>query len=230
MAAKKKKKVLRDSKGRFKSAKKKSKPAKKGKPAKKKKSKPAPKKKAAKKKKKRVSKRKPFSLKRPKVPVYHIMTGDPRGYEEDIKIKGDRYMNNSNMNRKDPSAKVDEIFVNTFLRHLQKSPFDTDEVFIYRHGISIRPRQGFFNSLIEEKISDIISAVPNSSIHHVDEDTTFSLRINFGSIESGNTAAEVQEAFRRQKDILGDVYLAMAEEYGDLEWMVFFDTEVELYE
>jgi hypothetical protein len=195
----------------------------------KRKPKPAPKKKPTPKviKKKRITTR--YLPERPKVPIYYVETGDPRGFQEDIKTT-DRFMTASKANTKAPGNTINEIFYNTLSSSLQKGPFEADEIQIFRHGILVRPREGEITISVEEHIKEMLEAVPGSSIHVINEYDTFSLRINMGDIKTGGHFLDIEKEFMKRQELLAEIYTYLEEEYEKLEWFLFFDTEFALYD
>ena len=165
-----------------------------------------------------------------KVPVYEVSVGDPRGYQE-MEPTPARYTSSSKGNVTFPGS-VDDIFMRTFINHARKGPFfdDIDGVQIYRYGTTFRI-EGVFSDYVEERIKIILEEYPGASIHLTQEsENNFSLRINLGSPNIGAVASDVADDLKKNKSILGDIYLALVENYGDVDWFVFFDTEDSLYE
>lgn len=163
--------------------------------------------------------------KRIRVPVFHTHTGDPSKYEEGIPLAPDIYTHSGHMNRRPPSEFASEAFENHFSAKVKQSPFEPDEVMIYRYGVLIRPREGELTQSMISEIQRLLSDYPGSSLHVIDEDTTFSVRINLGSPMRGQLAEDVKKDLLKQKDLLDEIYELIAEEYGMPEWIIFWDTE-----
>lgn len=162
------------------------------------------------------------------VPVYFTEVGAPDMFKEDLDTDGDRYTASSNANRRDPD-KIDEIFENAFMNHIKHTPFEPDEIQIYRYGIHIRPRDGVWGEAIETTLKGFLSGYPGSSIHVVQEgEETVSIRINLGSKAQGELAHDVSRDLRKQKELLTDIYAAMRDEFGHFEWFAFWETEEQL--
>lgn len=162
---------------------------------------------------------------------YERETGSTLHYGEDIVGSAETFMNSSHGNNKDPSLALPEAFERAFISKLSKGPFEADEILIYRFGIMIRPRGGgFLTESLREKLSTIISSIPNSSVHLVREDNNFSLRINLGSTRKGELSGNVSEELNKYKDKLGEVYSSIVDEFGSSDWYSFWDTEDAMYE
>jgi hypothetical protein len=165
------------------------------------------------------------------VPWYERETGSTLHFGEEIKGSVETFMNSSHGNNKDPALSLPEAFERAFINKLAKGPFEADEILIYRFGIMIRPRGGgFLTESVKEKISVIVNSIPNSSIHVVKEDNTFSLRINLGSTRKGELSGNVSEELDKYKDKLSEVYSSVVDEFGSSDWYSFWDTEDAMYE
>lgn len=176
---------------------------------------------------------------RRRIPVYHRQIGAKEQYSEAEKEPLERYMNTSSGNREDPSTvtkkgelRVPMIFEKSFIGTLHKSQFEADEVSIYRYGLVIRPRDAvMWNEDLEFKLTELLSPYPNSSMHIVDEGTTFAIRINLGSNRRSSDADDVSRDLANTDTILGDIYFEIEQTYGNTDWFVFWDTDTEmLYE
>lgn len=196
---------------------------------------PRKKKKAA--KKKVAKKRKWFEPKprpEPKVKVYVREVGDARGFsEEHIKDAPEEVFSNSSRGtRARPNNEnVQKIFENTFTAHIKHGPFEKDEVNIFRHGVIFRPAHGEYNENLTNKIAEIVSEVPGSSIHVVPEEKTFSVRLNFGSPSIASNYDETSESFQELAPIIRRVYDLMYDYgYEDIDWFDFWDTEESMYD
>ena len=171
------------------------------------------------------------------IPVFEIETGEPKMYSEDIEDAPEVYMHSSHSMLKSPSSITKEgetiivsAFEEAFTNMLKRGPFEADEIFIYRHGIIVRPNQGTLTNDMKEKIVDILKDIPNSSMHIVKEDNTFSLRINIGSAVKGELAGKISNSFEKNKEILNEIFEELREVFDDIDWFVFWDTEEVMYE
>lgn len=173
---------------------------------------------------------------RVRVPVFRRRTGDVEHYTEGTQDDLERYMNCSKGNREDPSTltkdgeqRVPAVFERAFIGTLNKTQFEADEVAIFRYGLSIRPKQAMhWSEALEEKLQEILDPYPGASIHVVDEDDTFSIRINLGSRTKQSTPDEISEDLANTETLLGDIYYEIESTYGNTDWFVFWDTDHEL--
>lgn len=166
---------------------------------------------------------------RRRIPVYHVETGDPGQFKEDKKLPGERFTYSSNGNRREPT-KVSEVFEKFFVNYVNKTPFEPDEVTIYRYGIHIRPRIGVWNEHVEDDLKRVLQDYPGSSMHVVDEGSTFSVRINLGSKTRDVLAGDASDDLEKQQRMIEELYATVANEYKDtkVEWWTFFETDQEL--
>jgi hypothetical protein len=166
----------------------------------------------------------------PEVKIYHRQTGDSRGFTEDIPEAPQTYLNSSHANihapREDTLAK---IFENTIKGFKSKTPFELNELNIYRHGVIFRPAHGIWSDRIESSLQKILEDFPGSSMHVTHEEDTFSVKLNFGDptipgsfTETIASFEDIAEAVRRSYDELIDFG------FDDIDWFVFFDTEEDL--
>ncbi len=184
-----------------------------------------------------VPKPKVIKRERARVPVFRRRTGDIAHYTEGTQDDLERYMNCSKGNREDPSTitsdgeqRVPAVFERAFIGTLNKSQFEADEIAIFRYGISIRPKEAMlWSEALEERLQELLEPYPGASIHVVDEDDTFSVRINLGSRTRQSTPDEISDDLADTESILGDIYYEIESVYGNTDWFVFWDTDQELY-
>lgn len=171
-----------------------------------------------------------------KVPVYRRRTGDVEHYREGTQDDLIRFMNCSKGNREDPTTitdtgeqRVPMVFEKSFVGTLNKTPFEADQVAIFRYGLSIRPKEAmYWSESLEEKIQEILDPYPGASVHVVDEADTFSIRINLGSRTRPTLPDNIAEDLANTESILGDIYFEIEQTYGNTDWFVFWDTELEM--
>lgn len=183
--------------------------------------------------KKRSKKRihvEPQKIRRYKVPFFDVPQGSPDGYTEGVEYAPEAFMTAFRANRKSPDFALPEAFEAAFIAALRKGPFEAEDILIYRFGIIIRPRKGTFASEDKQFIANILKDIPGSSVHHVKEQDTFSLRINLGSPVKGELSGIVSDEINKYKHLLAEIYENVISEFGLTEWFSFWDTEEAMYE
>lgn len=155
-------------------------------------------------------------------PITIGIVGEPIKEDDD---SPEVYINSSHGNKSSINEDIKDIFEKTFVTTLNKTPFEADEILIYRYGVVIRPRHGDLSTETLEKVQRILSVYPGSSIVAVKEAETFSLKINLGNPKEGELAGNVSSDFEISGDILNDIYNYISDEYGDSEWFAFWETE-----
>ena len=173
---------------------------------------------------------------RVKVPVYRRRTGDVEHYREGTDDDLVRFMNCSKGNREDPSSitekgeqRVPMVFEKSFIGTLNKTPFEADEIAIFRYGLSIRPKEAMlWSESLEERLQEILEPYPGASIHVVDEADTFSIRINLGNRIRPTSPDDISEDLANTESMLGDIYFEIEQTYGNTDWFVFWDTDIEM--
>lgn len=162
------------------------------------------------------------------VPLYKVDAGDVRGYAEHG--GAEKFMHSSHANRNHPEEVLKDVFENAFIYNLKKGPFEADEVNIYRYGVLIRPREGIATEKLTDRIREIMSQYPGSSIHVITEGNTFSIRLNFGNNRRSELAGNVSADLQNNSGIIGDVYSLLEDRFGVTDWFAFWETEDAMYE
>ncbi len=180
------------------------------------------------KKKRKKPKKKVFKQLKLKPKVYRRSMGDAAGFSED-ETDFEIHENSSHGNKGIPQVvRVQNIFDRTLLGALRHGPLEKDEVNFYRYGIHIRVNKGAWSHEWENEIQNILEDVPHSSIHVVDEGTTFSLRINFGHPSDPTNYEGIKQALKDLTEYMQEIYNKFRD-WGyndeDIGWMVFFDTD-----
>jgi hypothetical protein len=180
----------------------------------------------------------------PEIPFYFIETGAAAMYSEPGMDDEEHYQYASNLNAApldrmtiEGTSRIATVFERAFIGALNKGPFEADEIHIYRHGVSFRPRSGEFTDSNRKAITELLADYPGSSVHVTREPggdgakDTFSIRINVGSSNESGNFLSTSENMDYHKDVFQAIYSYMQDEYdGDVDWNAFWDTEESMYE
>lgn len=149
----------------------------------------------------------------------------------------EQYMNSSHANAKplnsttkEGQSQITAAFEKAFDRMASKTPFEETDIQIYRHGVIFRPKEGRATSDSKEHVSQALRDIPGAYAHFVTEDKTFSVRVNMGSSKRGEDFIKAYDNMQEYEDALERIRRIIEDEYGDLDWFVFWDTEEAMYE
>lgn len=163
------------------------------------------------------------------VPVDTIGIADPKWSTTEAPYSEDRFPNYSHMNAKKPT-RVQEVFEAALLGHLDKSPFEWDEVSIYEYGALFRPELGTFSTRFVDDVRAIIAGTGAKITIIQESDEVQSMRIRFGNDDKASGADAVHKELGVLKRVLNKVYNLFEFHFEDVTWAAFWDTDEELYE
>lgn len=163
------------------------------------------------------------------IPVEHIEHGMPS--VEDA----DRHLTHSHLNA-GKFDRVEEVLAKVFLNTISKhTPFEPDEVTIYRHGVSfhlLTPKKKW-NDDSEEYITELLKkhVGDGPSIQIIDSGKGSRIvKIFFGSKQQGVLIGDTTEELEKKITLLNDIRSYLSINYGDPYWDTFFETEESFYE
>jgi hypothetical protein len=182
--------------------------------------------------------RKQQAYRKPRPKNVTLVTRGSVGFPEKGNAKAnEQYMNSTHgmnksmdANTKDNENLVTAAFEEAFEGFLKKGPFEGEQVQIYRHGVVIRPKLGQVTSEVYDNISELLKDIPGASAHIIKEDKTFSIRVNMGTSKKGVDYDRVVDNYNDFAPNLERIRRYVEDEYGDLDWFSFWDTEEAMYE
>lgn len=164
------------------------------------------------------------------VPVERIGFAFPTWSTAEAPAVSLQHTNYGHLN-KGPMTEMREIFGDVAEGHIGKGGFEYDDILGGEHGVLIRPGAGTLPDWLVDEARDLLSGTgARITIVQEDEDLE-SMRIVFGSKDDRIPVDAIKEHLGQLADRgLGELLARFNDEFFDVDWAPFFDTDEDLYD